>query len=489
MKKRLLAALAFALSLTIQAQISRPKLVVGLVVDQMRWDYLYYYYNDYGNDGLRRLLSDGFSFENMHINYAPTVTAIGHASVYTGSVPALHGIAGNYFYQNDTLVYACEDHSVKTVGSGSKEGEMSPHRLLATTIGDQLKLATDFRSKVVGVALKDRAAILPAGHAANAAYWWDTSAGHFISSTFYMQELPQWVKNFNEQNKTKPNFNIKTNDLGVAVTFKMAEAVLENEKLGQGTETDLLAISVSSTDAIGHTYGTRGKENKSVYMQLDKDLARFLKVLDEKVGKGNYLLFLTADHGAAHNYNFLKRNRIPAGAWEYKKSVAKLNEYLQGKFGVQPVMGEDNYQFYFNDAIIEKTGKEKEDVIEAAVEFLKKDPQYLYVFNEENVANETMPSFIKERMENGYIRHRSGEIGVVTRPQFFGAKNSPDYIGTTHGQPFPYDTHIPWLMYGWNVKSGQSNEEVTINDIAATICAMLKIQMPNGCIGKARIKN
>ena len=488
MKKISLFVLTLFMVLNSQAQVSRPKLIVGLVVDQMRWDYLYFYQKEYGQGGLRRLLNEGFSFENTQINYAPTVTAIGHSSVFTGSVPALHGICGNSFWQDDQYVYCCTDTTVRSVGSDSKEGQMSPHRLLTTTIGDELRLATDFRSKVIGVALKDRAAILPAGHSANAAYWWDTSAGHFVSSSYYMDKLPEWVEKFNKDNHTAPNYNIKTSNEGVTMTFKMAEAALENEHLGQGKETDMLTVSISSTDAIGHQYSTRGKENHDVYMQLDKDLAQFLNVLDAKVGRGNYLLFLTADHGAAHNYNFLKKHRIPAGAFEYKKAVEDLNNHLQEKFGIKPVMGEDNYQFAFNDKMITQAGKDKDDVINEAIKFLKQDPQYIFVFNEERVATETMPDFIKTRMLNGYMRNRSGEIGVVTRAQFFGAKNSPDYIGTQHGQPYPYDTHIPWVMFGWHVNHGESTQEVTINDIAATVCAMLKIQMPSGCIGKAALR-
>ena len=346
MKKLLFFVAGLLIAAAANAQIQRPKLVVGLVVDQMRWDYLYYYNNEYGNDGLKRLLNQGFSFENTHINYAPTVTAIGHSSVYTGSIPAFTGIAGNSFYQDDKSVYCCEDNTVKSVGSDSKEGQMSPRRMLTSTIGDELQVATDFRSKVIGVALKDRASILPAGHAADAAYWWDTSAGRFVSSTFYMDRLPQWVEDFNAKNHTDPNFDIKGSPQGVTMTFKMAEAALKNEKLGKGKETDMLTVSISSTDIIGHRFSTRGKENHEVYMQLDKDLAWFLKVLDKEVGEGNYLLFLTADHGAAHNYNYMREHRIPAGGWDYKQTVKDLNDHLQGKFGVSPVMSEDNYQFY-----------------------------------------------------------------------------------------------------------------------------------------------
>lgn len=225
---------------------------------------------------------------------------------------------------------------------------MSPRRMLSTTIGDELRLATNFGSRVISIALKDRAAILPGGHSATAAYWWDTSAGHFVSSSFYMNTLPKWVQKFNKENQQKPGFNIKTSNLGVTMTFRMAEQALKNEQLGQHGATDMLCVSISSTDAIGHEYSTRGKEIHDVYMQLDQDLATFLSTLDKEIGQGNYLVFLTADHGGSHNYNFLKQHRIPSGAWDYDKSVSELNSYLCQKFNMTkgPVMGEDNYQFF-----------------------------------------------------------------------------------------------------------------------------------------------
>lgn len=488
MKKTLLSILLFLVAIIPStAQVERPRLVVGLVVDQMRWDYLYYYYNDYGADGLKRLLDEGFSYENTQINYSPAVTAIGHSSIYTGSVPAFTGIAGNWFWENGQPTYCCADTTVKSVGSNSREGQMSPRKMLGTTIGDELHLATDFHSKVIGVALKDRAAILPAGHSANAAYWWDTSAGHFVSSTFYMNDLPQWVKDFNKANHTKPKFNIKTNDDGVTMTFRMAEAAVDNERLGQTAgQTDMLAISISSTDAIGHEYSTRGPENKSVYLRLDRDVATFLKHLDEEVGKGNYLLFLTADHGASHNYNFLKSHRIPADGWDYDKSVSELNKHLRSQFPSMtsdPVLGEDNYHFFFNDKAY--SAEEKQKVIDASVEYLKQDPQFLYVVDNEKIAVSSIPEPIKSRLINGIFRGRSGEITVVTRPQIFGATVSPDYKGTSHGQPMAYDVHIPFVLYGWHVDHGESTKPVNITDIAPTICAMLHIQMPDAAIGNS----
>ncbi len=312
MKKFLTLILLF-MAICAQAQVARPKLVVGLVVDQMRWDYLYYYYNEYGEGGLKRLLSEGYSCENCQINYAPAITALGHTSVFTGSVPSIHGIAGNWFYIDDKGTENCQDTTAYTIGGEkSRAGQRSPHLMRTSTIGDELRLSNDYQSRVVGVALKDRAAILPAGHSANAAYWWDDAAGHFVTSSYYMNALPKWAADFNKQHHTAPKYNIKTSTEGVTMTFLMAEAALKGERLGQGDATDMLTVSISSTDAIGHKFSTRGKENHDVYMQLDKDLAAFLQTLDATVGKGNYLFFLTADHGAAHNYNMLRSHKYPA---------------------------------------------------------------------------------------------------------------------------------------------------------------------------------
>ena len=483
--KKLLTIVSLCACMTATAQVERPKLVVGIVVDQMRWDYLYYYNNEYCEGGIKRLVNEGFSFEDTQISHAPSTTAIGHTSIYTGSVPALHGIAGNYFRQGDKEVYCCEDPTVSSVGSDSEEGRMSPRRMLATTIGDELRLSTDFRSRVFSVALKDRAAILPAGHSADGVFWWDTSAGHFVSSTFYMDELPQYVQDFNKEWAQEPGFNIKASNIGVTTTFRLAEAVLRNEHLGKGDVTDMLCVSISSTDAIGHLYSTHSKEIHDVFIQLDTDIAKFLDVLDTEIGRDNYLLFLTADHGASHNYNYLNSHRIPAGAWEYDKATDELNAFLSERFGTDSclVLGEDNYQFFLDDKAIRDAGLKKQDVIDEAISFLKEDETYLYVVDGEKIGQATMPAEVKERLVNGYFRGRSGEIQVVTRPQHFGAENSPYYIGTQHGQPLPYDTHIPFVLMGRNVEHGASVEPVKMCDIAATVCSMLHIQAPDACIG------
>ena len=445
----LLAAILLAAPMLAGSNVQRPKLVIGLVVDQMRWDYLYYYYPQFGPDGLRRLVDEGYSYENTLINYVPTVTAIGHSSVYTGSVPALTGIAGNNFVKDGKKVYCCDDDNVSSVGSNSKEGKMSPRNLLASGIGDQLRIATDFKGKVIGIALKDRAAILPAGHAASAAYWWDQSAGHFITSTYYMKELPKWVKEVNKKIQTKPGTNVKTSVPGVTKTFQMAEAAIDGEQLGQDSITDLLAVSVSSTDAIGHEYGTRGQENHDVYMELDRQVGQFLKYLDEKVGRGNYLLFLTADHGAAHNHNFLK--------------------------------------IYLNREAIAKSGKKLADVKQQMIETLEQDSNILYVVDYDKVLTTSLPARLREMIVNGYNKKRSGDLFYVPRPDWEDVSNAADYRGTSHGLWNPTDAHIPFVLYGWHITHGQTDEPTHIVDIAPTICELLHIQMPNECIGDAKL--
>ena len=269
----------------------KPKLVVGIVVDQMRWDYLSIYYNRFTRDGFRRMIDEGYSFDNCLINYLPTVTAIGHTSAYTGTTPAFHGICGNTFFVDGKRTYCCSDSTVQTVGTDNKNvGKMSPRNLLATTIGDQLRLHTGFRSKVIGVSYKDRAAIFPAGRAANAAYWMDLKNGQFVTSSYYMKELPQWGRDVNKQMAKNEQLKKLGVDVGLSpltgvLITDMAIAAIQGEKMGQGEETDMLCVSYSHTDVIGHKWSTRGEHTDEAYLEIDKELARLFDALDTQVGK------------------------------------------------------------------------------------------------------------------------------------------------------------------------------------------------------------
>ena len=487
------------LSCTIGAQAERkfnerPKLVVGIVVDQMRWDYLPRYYDQFGDDGFKRLIDEGFSCDNCLINYLPTVTSIGHTSAYTGTTPAFHGICGNDFFIGDKPVPCVGDDTVNTVGSDSNKGQSSPKKLLASTIGDQLRMHTDFRSKVIGVSYKDRAAILPAGRSANAAYWLDTKNVCFVTSTYYMEELPEWAKAYNlelKNNKKAQELNRKIgyDPICGTVTTDMAIAALKGEKMGKGDATDMLCISYSQTDVIGHEWGTRGEHTDGVYLQLDKDLGRLLKALDEQVGKGNYLLFLTADHGGAHNFQWMKDHKLNGGAWRIKEDVlgSDLETCLKDKLGadLSIINGINSYRVFLNHGKIQELGLTVSQVKEVLIDYARQMPHVQFVMDFEKVNTWSVPDVLRSRALLGYHPERSGDLLLVLEAgwyEFWTGGSSP--VGTTHGVWNPYDAHIPLLFYGWQVNHGSTSREVHITDIAPTITQMLHIQQPNACIGE-----
>ncbi|WPO81885.1 alkaline phosphatase PafA [Chryseobacterium sp. JJR-5R] len=514
------------------SQLERPKLVVGLVVDQMRWDYLYRFYNKYGNEGFKRLLNTGYSLNNVHIPYIPTVTALGHACIYTGSVPAIHGIAGNDWTDKETgkNVYCTTDESVRPVGTQNvKVGSHSPKNLWSTTVTDELRLATNFQGKVVGVSLKDRASILPAGHTPNGAYWFDDSSGNFITSTWYMNDLPQWLKSFNALNlpdklvangwntllpisqytesapdnsswegllgsaKT-PTFpysnlaadyqakkdNIRYTPFGNTLTLKLAEAAVEGEKLGGDDVVDMLAVNLASTDYAGHKFGPNSIEVEDVYLRLDQDLAQFFSYLDTKVGKGKYTVFLSADHGGAHSVGFLQEHKITTGFFGDGIEAA-MNLKLKEKFGVDKLInGVDNYQIYFDRKLLKENKLVLDEVRDFTVQEIENDPNDLYAVSVTKVQEATIPEPLKQRIINGINRQRSGDIQLISHDSML-----PPYAktGTTHSVWNSYDSHIPLIFMGWGIRHGASDKPYHMTDIAPTVSSLLKIQFPSGNVG------
>ena len=514
------------------SRLERPKLVVGLVVDQMRWDYLYRYYNKYGNDGFKRLLNTGYSLNNVHIPYVPTVTALGHTCIYTGSVPAIHGIAGNDWTDKETgkNVYCTTDESVKPVGTTNvKVGSHSPKNLWSTTISDELRMATNFQGKVIGVSLKDRASILPAGHTPNGAFWFDDSTGDFITSSWYMNDLPQWVKAFNARKMPEklvangwntllpidqytesspdnsawegllgsaktPVFpysnlaadykdrkdNIRYTPFGNTLTLKLAEAAVEGEKLGSDDIVDMLAVNLASTDYAGHKFGPNSIEVEDVYLRLDQDLAQFFNYLDSKVGKGQYTVFLSADHGGAHSVGFLQEHKITTGF--FGDGMEKnMNEKLKEKFGVDKLINAiDNYQIYFDRKLLKEHKLDLDEVKDFTVEEIENDPNDLYAVSVTKVQQSTIPEPIKQRIINGINRQRSGDIQLISHDSML-----PPYskTGTTHSVWNSYDAHIPLIFMGWGIQHGESNQAYFMTDIAPTVSSLLKIQFPSGNIG------
>lgn len=513
-----------------------PKLVVGIVVDQMRYDYLYRYMQEYGTGGFRRLLAGGFSCENTHYNYAPTYTGPGHASIYTGTTPSVHGVIANEWYDPEWQDhrYVTADKRYQSVGmTGGKSGQHSPQVLLSTTITDELKLFTNFESKVAGVCLKDRGSILPAGHLADACYWFDDASGQWITSTYYPDStgLPEWVNKFNARRlpdrymsapwtpsgKMVHSFGrwdqyksaaygpfsgkfphdlpalrkngygaLRFTPFGNTLTLDMALATIEGMQLGADSITDFLCLSFSSTDYITHQFGVHSEETEDAYRRLDADIERLLTALDEKVGTKNVLVFLTADHGGAETPRHLADLRISAGVFEESKLEQILEKTLETELALTGNFIEEisNQQIWLNWHALDDLEIDPNRIAEVII-------QHLQTLNGVNDAftREELMAFPSEypfasAYRNGIHPRRSGDILFTLDPGW----HSDDLLfakgGTTHGSPYAYDTHVPLVWYGYRVPPGTTHSAVNITDIAPTLAALLRIIEPSGTTGK-----
>ncbi len=524
--KKLFLFFAFIIVFKVQAQ-QRPKLVVGIVVDQMKMEYLYRFSDDFSSNGFKRLMNNGYTFQNMHYNYTPTYTGPGHASIYTGATPSTHGIVGNEWFSRKLgkEMYCTDDSSVKTLGEGTvKEGEMSPKNLQSTTITDELRLATNFKGKVIAMSLKDRGAILPGGHFANWAFWFSNS-GAFISSTFYGLQLPEWVSEFNQEKRYLPNINkgwgllkpastyskslsddnpyegklydssapvfpynlkamydkndasiIRATPFGNDLLADFAKKAIENEGLGKDENTDFLAISFSSTDYVGHILGPRSMELQDTYLRLDQTIADFLTYLDKTVGKDNYLLFLTADHAGAENANFLKDNKYAVKNIQPKEIVKALKKYSTDTFGVDLVLNYSNSNLFFDKEILKTKNLELAKVKQSFKDFLMTQEQVKRVYSEEEILTSTGSDYYLNFIAKGYDPAQDGDLVVINKPAFI--EYGP--TGTSHGTAYNYDTHVPMIFYGWHIKHGESFSKKNITQIAPTIAQKIKVEFPNG---------
>lgn len=511
-----------------RAPLAKPKLVVGIVVDQMRPDYLYRFQSRYSKNGFMRLLKQGHECKNAFINYLPSYTGPGHACIYTGAVPALHGIASNDWYERSTdkSMYCTYDSSVQAVGGGNRAGKMSPKNMWSTTIGDELRLFNP-KSKVIALSLKDRASILPGGHSANGAYWLDDSLGNFMTSSFYQSKLPVWVDVFNEKkfaarfmtsgwktlypistyiqstndtNRYEGKFTgenhsgfphnltaLKYSDIrktcfGNNLITEFAIASMEGEQLGEDSLTDLLCVSYSSPDYVGHMFGPNSIEIEDTYLRLDQNIAELLTYLDKKVGPGNYTIFLTADHAVAHNPQFLNDRNIPAGTFSGRPLRDQLNAKLKSTFNVEPLILDisENY-IWLKDSTLKAGGVNRDLVIQEIKKELQFHPEIQFVLDMHTISSWNIPEPLHTMAKNGYVGKRSGDMLLILNP---GWLETTYKTGTTHGTWNPYDTHIPLVWYGWGIQPGKTKRTVHMTDIAITLATLLQIQMPNASIGE-----
>lgn len=507
---------------------TQPKLVLGIVIDQMRYDYLTKYNDQYSEGGFKRFYNTGFVYSNHNYNYVPTVTGPGHASIYTGVSPAFNGIIGNEWYDKITKkgVYCAEDNNVLPVGTDNPDSKRSPVLMLTTTIGDQLRFHTAMLSKVYGIALKDRGAILPAGHRANGAFWFDTKSANFVTSSYYCQQLPDWVNQFNAKRLPDKYLNqqwdlllpadkypetddvpfeipykgltngvfpydlkklregsssgiIVATPFGNALTVDFAIATIEGEKLGSNSVPDMLTVSFSTPDYMGHQFGPHSREIHDMYVRLDLELKRLFEYLDIKFGLGNVLVFLTADHGAADIPAYVKSN---TGYYSETKIQNVLNSALEKEFHKTSIIEDvSNLQVFLDRGLIEKYKIDEKLILQTC----KRNIDSLYGIHDVLLAADLAKCNSVERicelLKNGYNPKRSGDLLLIGEPGWIS-----DYSlrgGTTHGSSFIYDTHVPMMWMGWKIPKGISYERTETPDIAPTLALILGCNPPNGTMG------
>ena len=501
----------------------RPKLVVGIVVDQMRYEYLPRFWSKFGDDGFKRLVNEGYSFTNNHFNYFPTYTGPGHAAIYTGTTPSVNGIVGNSWFDRSGKkgMYVVSDTLMQTVGGEGNVGRMSPVNLLSTTVTDELKQGVT-GAKVIAVSVKDRGAVLPAGHLGDGAYWYDDETGRFITRSWYGKQLPGWVQDFNEralakkysQKKWQPLYDmdqynssnqdnspyegtlggegkpvfphamdsslstIKTSPYGNTLVAKIAQAAVEGRSLGDDLATDFLAVSFSSTDYVGHRFGPNSIELADTYARLDRDIAELLSHLDEQVGEGNYLVFLTSDHGAVDVPASLNDRGLPGGRFDSRMAFDSLQTHLKNAYGDESwIATYRNQQVYLNRELIAQKDVSLQQIQQRAAQFLKRFEGVISTNTAYNFETKAYTKGLQAMYQRGHNPERSGDIYIQLAP---GWLDYPSEVGTSHGSPYNYDTHVPLLFYGWNIPQGSSNAKTVIPQIAPTISTMLQIEFPNG---------
>ncbi|WP_339650500.1 alkaline phosphatase PafA [uncultured Maribacter sp.] len=527
---------------------SNPKLVVGVIIDQMRADYLYKYQERYGEDGFKRLIRNGFNYKNANVNYIPAETAPGHASIYTGTTPSYHGIIGNSWFDRETnsVEENVSDQQEKIVGAAKDNPYgVSPNKLMASTITDELKKISNFKSKVISVSIKDRGAILPGGKSADGVYWhdWESSPGYFVSSSFYMETLPNWVNKFNQQEKSdaylnetwntlypietytlstpddttyepslggkiSPTFpyNFKTmretyRDMGSefqllwispkgnTLLTEFAITAIQEEKLGKDKYTDFLNVSYSVPDVIGHTFGPQSVEMEDIYLRLDNEIATLLKALDTKIGKENYTLFLTADHGAMENVSFLKNHKLDAAIARTTSDARNLEAFLDTKYGKASwITAVNGNNLYLNKVTIDEQKLTLPIIQKEAADYLMTLPEVSFALTADDLQTYVYEEGIRKTIQNGYYVKRSGDViisyssGTIIHPN---PNIDVEMVnGTVHGSGYSYDTHVPLIWIGKGIKSGESVKAVNPIDIAPSLSMFLNIPLPSSSQGK-----
>lgn len=519
-----------------RVQKSRVRLVVGIVIDQFRYDYLTRFEDQFGEGGFRRLLHDGAVFANANYTYTPTVTACGHAAFMSGTTPGGNGIIANEWYDRETgkRVTSVSDPGVRLLGGKPNATGASPVKLIGSTLGDQLKLHTAGQAKVIGIAVKDRSAILPAGKHPNGAYWFDENTGAFVSSSYYFNDLPEWVKKFNrEQGADKyfgkiwerllpasayarslpddspyekpgekwpsgtkfpytinggekqpgPKFygQLTYTPFANEYTAALAKAAIENEALGRDDVPDLLTVSFSANDLVGHYFGPYSQEVQDITLRTDRVLADFLNYIDQKVGLQNTIVVLTADHGVGPVPEHARAMGL-GGRSEAKTVTEAIQAALARRFGDDKWVLDFRYgNVWLNYEAMERRHASHEDAERTASEAALKLPGVAECFTRTQVmTGQLQQTTIAHSVSLGFYAPRNGDLVVVPKP--FWLIDSEE--SASHGTPYSYDTHVPVIFYGAGVSAGTYLNPGSPIDIAPTLAALLNVNPPSNSTGQ-----
>lgn len=514
----------------------KPKLVIGIVVEQLRYDQLEKFRDRFGENGIRRLLNEGTYFKNASYNYMLTQSAPGHATIATGTEPSFNGITSDNWYMplRNEMIYCTQDNTVNPVGGSFEAGLHSPINLLASTFSDELEMATNGKAKVFSIGLRESSAILSAGHSGKGVYWYDNITGTWMSSTWYMDSLAAWVNDFNalrltdsylnnpwtllksvanysdclpDSNSFEAGFNgisyfpydlkkmstkgligmkrdyslLRETPFGNSFTKDFAIRLIQEEGLGKDDITDFLAINFSSTDYIGHRFGPSSVETGDAILRLDKDIEQLLNYLNDSIGKRNVLIYFTAAHGISEIPSVLEKSRIPTGYFKQTQALQLLKSYLNAVYGQGDwVKGYYEKQIFLNRVLIEDAKIQLEDIQKKVSRFLVQfsgvASAYPYTAFE---ANDFSNGHLK-RIVNSFSPQRSGDIIITLNP---GWIEKSDYV-TNHNSPYEYDSHVPLIWYGWTVNRASVTRKVSITDIAATLSSLCKVPFPNACTGE-----
>ena len=534
---RRLLALLLGIGLAGLAQTVRaetPRLVVAIVVDQLRYDYLERFSGLFPPGGFRLFTEKGAFLTFARYDYCPTVTGPGHASIFGGCGPSMHGIIANDWIDRKTGlgVYCCGDDSVHGVGTGTNSSRVSPRNFIGSNFADQLRL--QYRSKVVGVSMKDRGAILPAGKKPAGAYWFDSKSGNFVTSSYYVPELPDWVARFNARHRAAAfadtNWNRlaklkdypypddgpgegrlggETNSLfphrilfkkddgfdavvatpfGNQILEEFAEAAIEGEGLGRGPQPDLLCVSFSSLDAVGHRFGPYSHEAQDALLRLDRQLADLFRFLDAKVGLHRVQMVLTADHGVMPNPEFAVSQGLDGRRINEADLLVDLLNRLDKAFGAGKYLLKPGFyggDLYFNQGTLREKGLKPAKVAAFIRDWALSSGKFQACYSRDQLLEGLAPGMVGRLTLNGYHAERGGDVVLIPKPFFVPSSGA---AGTTHGSPFTQDTHVPVLFYGTVFNRGRFADEFYISDIAPTLCAALRMDAPSGCTGRPFVK-